>query len=94
MMQKSVAILMLSLHELDTAIDAELQDNPLLELDDINTNTPAPPREETSKIDFQRLSKIWEEPVYISTATDEDEEDEIRQNNYKKEISLEESLLR
>ena len=95
LMQKSVAILMLSSHELDTAIETELQDNPLLELDDTNRQPiPQHNKEEVTKIDFQRLSKIWEESIYTNTASDEDDEDEIRQNRFKRETTLEESLLR
>lgn len=95
-MQKSIAVLMLSLAELNSAIDQELQENPLLEIDDtaprplINPN----PQGEENKLSLYKLTKMWDDPIYEGSAFRDDEEEETQQSRFKKEITLEEYLLR
>jgi len=94
LMQKSISILMLSLAELDTAIEQELQENPLLEIDDTTPKIAPKPKEDDLKLDYHKLTKMWDDPIYGGSISSSDEEDEISQSRFKKEVTLEEYLLR
>jgi len=94
LMQKSISILMLSWSELDSAIEQELQENPLLEVDDTTPKITPKPKDEELKLNIHKLTKMWDDPVYGEQILTDDEEDEIQQGRYKREITLEEYLLR
>ncbi len=90
-MQQSIAILMLPLLELQTAIDQELQDNPLLEIDEESQKED----DRESQIDKEireQIDRLIHSPdfhLYENRAEEEFPED----RNLKCVESLEESLL-
>jgi RNA polymerase sigma-54 factor len=91
-MQQSIEILMLPLLDLQTAITQELQNNPLLEIDEQKTI------EKNQDIDLivdRRLAHFSKSPTeYSSDRFKEQQDDEPEEKPFSRPPSLEEHLLR
>src|SRR3989338_141490 len=92
MMQKSITILLLPSIELATAIEQELQANPLLEVDDISQMQKQQQENEEFQRKINSLSQLSSDLPYLPGMVLED--DEEHQCPIVKEITLEDRLLR
>ncbi len=88
-MQQSITVLMLPHLELKIAVDQELQDNPLLEIDEENVEFQTEHWEHQMKLQFERQNKVSDLPNYGLLGDDEAPEEKP----LTRELTLEESLL-
>ena len=92
LMQQSIEILMLPLLDLNLSIEQELQNNPLLE---INEENPEPLSSETADQEFLRRLDDWAGSLRDLPFPEHFTDDEIvEERPVKTEVSLEDSLMR
>ena len=93
LLQQSIAVLLLPIHELNLTIEQELQNNPLLELDEDREEFLQHQRDIEMRQNLDRLAKIQEESNY--TKIDSGNEDEIpEERQLSRELTLEDHLMR
>lgn len=92
LMQQSIEILMLPLLDLNLSIEQELQNNPLLE---VNEENPEPVSSETADQEFLRRLDDWAGSLRDLPFPEHFTDDEIVEGHpLKTEVSLEDSLMR
>ncbi len=92
LMQQSIEILMLPLLDLNLSIEQELQNNPLLE---INEENPEPVSSETADQEFLRRLDDWAGSLRDLPFPEHFTDDEIVEGHpLKTEVSLEDNLMR
>ena len=90
-MQQSIAILLLPIAELTTAIEQELQENPLLELDEEKNFLHQPPQSVNSQPKIENKNIISDQPSNENWSNDFIDEETER--IITRDLTLEDSLL-
>jgi len=75
-MQQSIEVLMLPIAELATTIETQLQENPLLEIDEEKTNLERKKLEEFLDRNFKRMKESTPTPIYDPASPDDDAQEE------------------
>ena len=89
-MQQSIAVLMLPITDLNLAIEQELQNNPLLEIEEPTEAAIAQKKDEEFYINLERLSKSQAESI----PSDANEEEMPEEKQLTRDLPLEDYLMR